>query len=46
MGDDGQRAPLPEPWRRRLYLPAYRIAAASMKLHRDLGVTPSATRRH
>ena len=25
MGDDGQRAPLPEPWRRRLYLPAYRI---------------------
>lgn len=29
MGNDGQRDPLPEPWRRRLYLPAYRIAAAA-----------------
>lgn len=29
MGNDGQRYALPEPWRRRLYLPAYRIAAAA-----------------
>ena len=29
MVNDGQRNPPPEPWRRRLYLPAYRIAAAA-----------------
>lgn len=29
MVNDGQRNPHPEPWRRRLYLPAYRIAAAA-----------------
>ncbi len=29
MGNDGQRDTLPEPWRRRLYLPAYRISAAA-----------------
>lgn len=29
MGNDGRRDPHPEPWRRRLYLPAYRIAAAA-----------------
>ena len=29
MGNDGQRDSHPEPWRRRLYLPAYRIAAAA-----------------
>ena len=29
MGNAGQRDSLPEPWRRRLYLPAYRIAAAA-----------------
>ena len=41
MGDDGQRNPPPEPWRRRLYLPAYRIAAAA----RYAGLSPRTVSR-
>ena len=41
MRDDGQRDSHPEPWRRRLYLPAYRIAAAA----RYAGLSPRTVSR-